>query len=242
MLCARSPALWLPLCLGPASVPPQATRPALAAHTPWIPGPLSRPVDSAPSAAGRCPASLPGSPSSGALCTPRPKYPRARGWRRRAWDGEAQPARGATPEARLRGEGLGAQERSRRRGAPRAEPQASLEPRGPPAARTVRRWARSPGARSPVGLSGRVREGRREGGRVRGRGDAAAPAAAAAAACLTLGRASRGSGTCLRPCDPGAAPAAAPAMEAASSAQPGPGASAWSAPRCGTGVTLPRAP
>lgn len=141
MLCARSPALWLPLCLGPASVPPQATRPALAAHTPWIPGPLSRPVDSAPSAAGRCPASLPGSPSSGALCTPRPKYPRARGWRRRAWDGEAQPARGATPEARLRGEGLGAQERSRRRGAP------------------ARRAAGKPGAAGAAGRADRAQVG-----------------------------------------------------------------------------------
>lgn len=38
-----------------------------SSQMPWIPRPLSRSVDSAPGAAGRCPARRPGSPSSGAF-------------------------------------------------------------------------------------------------------------------------------------------------------------------------------
>lgn len=162
--------------------------------------------------------------------------PRAGGWRTSAGTRKpSQRGRGGSSSRRGYGEGLGAQERPGREGAPRrgrAEPGV----RRPRAAQTARRWARSSGPRSPVGLGGRVPEARE-----RGRGDTAAPAAAAAA-CPALGRGARGSGTCLRPCDPGAAPAAAPTGEAASSTQPGPGAAVWSAPRAGrVGVTLPRA-
>lgn len=159
---------------------------------------------------GRYPARPPGSPSSGALCALKPKYPRAGGWRASARDKEARPAGGVGGASARRGsgEGLGPQERPRRGGAPgrgRAEPRGRESggrgPRGPGAG------GRAPLAPLTCQAGRRVQEAR-EGGR----GDTAAlAAAAAAAACPALGRAARGSGTCLRPCDPGAAPAAAPA-------------------------------
>lgn len=144
--------------------------------------------------------------------------------------GRGSPAGGgAMRKARLR-RGAGAQERPRRRGARRGSGRAPRGERREPGGRRPRGRVQV-GAlvwpRSPVGLGGRVQE-EREGGR----GDAAAPAAAAVAG-PTLGRAARGSGTCLRPCDPGAAPAAAPAGEAASSTQSGPGAAVSFAPRWG---------
>lgn len=156
-------ALWLPLCPSPGLCPSLGPRPALAAHTPWIPGPLSRPVDSAPGAARRWPARLPGSPSSGALSASRLKYPQARGRRSRAGDGEVQSAQSTIPEARLRREGWGRGKVPAPRGAQGARAlRAEGEPGAgtPPAAWTVRRWARSAGPRSPVGLGSWVQEGR----------------------------------------------------------------------------------
>lgn len=228
-------ALWLPLCPSPGLCPSLGPGPALAAHTPWIPGPLSRPVDSALGAARRWPACLPGSPSSGALSASRLKYPQARGRRSRAGDGEVQSAQSAIPEARLRREGLGAWEGPSAKGRPGG---AGAQSRG----RAGSRDAACCVDRAQVGAFSwpplTCRAGRLGPGGTGGRGDAGAPAAAAAAACPTLGRAARGSGTCLRPCDPGAAPAAAPAGEAASSVQPGPGAAFWSTPRWGAGDSL----
>lgn len=183
-----------------ASVHPPGSRPALAARTPWIPGPLSRPVDSAPGAAGRCPACAPGSPSSGALSAPRLKYPRPGAGGVEPGMGKLSPRRAPSPRRGCGERGWGSGKGPRAKGRPGGAGAQSSGRAGSWEA-AGREDGAQVGALSWTPLTCRAR---RPGPEAKGgRGDAGAPAAAAAAACPTLGRAARGSGTCLRPCDPG---------------------------------------
>lgn len=165
----------------------------MAGKCPEIPRPLRRPVDSGcprcwcrreePSLSARLSQFWSFLPSKAKV------PPRAGGWRKSTRVGGVQ-ATGGPRREEAAGKGLGAEERA-----------------GALTVRRVRRWARSPGCRSPVGLGSQAGEGR-EGGRQERRARTRRRSAPQSA--RLWGEPARGSGTCLRPCDPGAAPAAAP--------------------------------